>query len=115
VKIRCDACGRVAKVKNQLGCPLCGQPLPAAYLGATDAGSLSGAGPWGELPTRRSAVALVTVILLEGSLLATFLYLAYATGEDSGIYWVLAILAMIALIPVGIWLERRTIRGEKSQ
>lgn len=115
MRIRCDACGRVVKVKNELGCPICGQTLPAAFFGPSAAVAPPGAGPWGDLPTRRSAVALATVILIEVLLFATFFYLAYSTKEDSGAYWVLAILAMIALIPVGIWLERRAIRGERGK
>jgi hypothetical protein len=115
VKIRCDACGRVVKVKGGLGCPLCGQALPAAFFGLSAAASAPGPGPWGDLPARRSAVALVTVILIEASLFATFFYLAYTTREDTAAYWVLAILAFIALIPLGVWLERRTIRGERRK
>jgi hypothetical protein len=115
VKIRCDACGKVVKVKGALGCPLCGQALPAAFFGPSAAASAPGPGPWGDLPTRRSAVAVVTVILIEASLFATFFYLAYTTREDSGAYWVGAILTFIALIPLGIWLERRTIRGERRK
>ncbi|MGC9972154.1 MAG: hypothetical protein ABSE56_16360 [Bryobacteraceae bacterium] len=115
MKIRCDACGKVVKVKGALGCPLCGQALPAAFFGPSAAAAPPGAGPWGDLPSRRGAVALATVILIEGLLFATFFYLAYSTREDSGAYWVGAILAFIALIPVGVWLERRTIRVERRK
>jgi hypothetical protein len=103
----------VVKVKSEIGCPLCGQTLPAAFFGPSTAVAPPGAGPWGDLPTRRSAVAVVTVILLDVLLSATIFSLAYKTREDSGIYWVLAILAFLALIPLGIWLERRTVRGER--
>ena len=115
MKIRCDACGRVVKVKGELGCPLCGQSLPAAFFGPSTAVAPPGAGPWGDLPTQRSAAALVTVILLEVLLFGTFFILASTTEGDTGLYWVLAILAVIALIPVGVWLERRTVRGEKPK
>ena len=115
MKIRCDACGRVVKIKSEIGCPLCGQTLPAAFFGPSSAVAPPGAGPWGDLPTQRSAAALVTVILLEVLLFATFFSLAYTTPDNSGMYWVLTILAFIALIPVGIWLERRTVRGEKRK
>ncbi len=115
MKIRCDACGRVIKVKGELGCPLCGQTLPAVFFGPSGAASAPGPGLWGDLPTRRGAVALVTVILIECLLLGSFLFLASSTSGDSGAYWVGAILAFIALIPVGIWLERRTIRGERGK
>jgi hypothetical protein len=105
----------VVKVKGELGCPLCGQTLPAAFFGPSGAASAPGPGIWGDLPARRNAVALVTVVLIEVALFVTFFVLASTTEGDTGLYWVLAILAVIALIPVGVWLERRTVRGEKPK
>jgi hypothetical protein len=105
----------VVKLKGEIGCPLCRQALPAAFFGPSAAAAPPGAGPWGDLPTRGGAVALATVILIEVALSATFFYLAHTTKEDSGAYWVLAILATTALIPVGIWLERRSIPGREAQ
>jgi hypothetical protein len=111
-QIRCEACGKVVKVKGELACPLCGQALPAAFFNPSVA-SLGGGGPWGELPTQRIAMSLGLWILLELLLVAIFFWLAFKTAGNEVVFLLLALLVVIASIPVGIWLERKTIREEK--
>jgi hypothetical protein len=107
-QIRCEACGRVVKVKSELACPLCGQALPAAFFNPG-----IGGGPWGELPTQRMAMSLGLWILLELLIIALFFWLAFKTAGNEVVFLLLALLVVISSIPVGIWLEHKTIRGEQ--
>jgi len=111
-QIRCEACGRVVKVKSELACPLCGQALPAAFFNPSVA-SLGGGGPWGELPTQRMALSFGLWILLELLIIGLFFWLAFKTAGNELVFLLLALLVVISSVPVGIWLEHKTIRGEK--
>lgn len=87
---------------------LCGQALPAAFFNPS-----VGGGPWGELPTQRRALSPVLWILFELLPMTVLVLLAVATAGNRAVFWLLVLPLFIATIPVGIWLERRTIRGEK--
>lgn len=106
-QIRCEACGKVVKIKSELACPLCGQALPATFFNPS-----AGGGPWGELPTQRMALSLFMWILLELLLMAIFFWLAFKTAGNEVVFLLLALLVLVVTIPMGIWLEHKTIRRE---
>ncbi|MGO9095915.1 MAG: hypothetical protein ACLQGV_11900 [Bryobacteraceae bacterium] len=106
-QIRCEACGRVVKVKGELACPLCGQALPAAFFSPG-----VGGGPWEELPTQRMALSFGLWMLIELLIIALFFWLAFKTAGNEVVFLLLSLLVFICTITVGIRLEHKTIRRE---
>ena len=117
MKVRCKGCGKVVKVVATSvsdRCPSCGYcqtdstqrlsppPIPTSQFGKTSKG---------ELPTEdksaRNVGCLIMGVLLFG---VPALIAAITGGGDNAVYWALAIGALIALIPLGVWFERNTIR-----
>lgn len=116
MKVRCKGCGEVVKaVAGDMSdrCPECGSSLAATTQPPSSMGratSQSEGASKGELPTQsksaRNAGCLIMGVLLFG----VPMLMAAITEGDNAAYWVLAIGALIALIPLGVWFERNTIR-----
>jgi len=116
MKIRCKKCGRVSNVDWHMetaSCPACGAELTHSQpaISHVQDSSTEGRGVGkGELPTvdesTRSLGCLVMGILLIG----VPIFIAIIFGGDNVTYWVLAIIALICLIPLGVWFEKKTIR-----
>ena len=116
MKVRCKGCGKVIKAVTadaSDSCPECGcslavttQPLSSVPAPTNQFSTPSK----GELPTEdkstRNAGCLIMGVLLFG----VPMLIAAITEGDNAAYWVLAIGALIALIPLGVWFERNTIR-----
>ena len=116
MKIRCERCNKVIRVVTvdvSSKCPECsyllaGSAQPLSPLAAS-ASQLTKTSK-GELPTvnksARNAGFLIVGVLLFG---VPMLIVAVTEGDNAA-YWILAIGALIALIPLGVWFERNTIR-----
>lgn len=118
MKVRCKGCGNVIKAVTAgaaMTCPECGCSIhaPAGESASRFVPTAQTPPPTpdkGDLPTvdksARNAGCVIMGILLFGIPLV----LAIVTGGDDATYWVLAIIALIVMIPLGVWFERNTIR-----
>lgn len=116
MKVRCKGCGKVIKIDTVVAsdsCPECGYSLSVTTQPLSSVPSPTSNFPTpgkGELPkenkSARNAGCLVMGVLLFG----VPMLIAAITSEDNAAYWFLAIGALIALIPLGVWFERNTIR-----
>jgi len=121
MKVRCKACGQVSKIgrgAERALCPACGEQLLASaeHLG-TQAPMPSGQGPntgKGQLPTQHSVTRNVGCLIMGILLLGASVVIAGITGGDEQAAWVFAIVVVIALIPLGVWFERKTIRRRQK-
>jgi len=116
VRVRCRGCGKVVMVGRadaSASCPECGcslavtmQPLSSS----PDPGSGFAAPRKGELPTEDKSARNAGCLIMGVLVLGVPMFIAAMTQDDNATYWVLAIAALIALIPLGVWFERNTIR-----
>jgi len=117
MKIRCQGCGKVIKTSSAGAsgtCPECGSQLAATTAPPPPAPTPPGdAGPAakGKLPTEHRAARNIGCLAIGVLVFGVPVLIAIVT-EDETAYWVLAVCALILLIPVGIWLERHAIRRE---
>jgi predicted lipid-binding transport protein (Tim44 family) len=116
MKVRCKGCGKV--VRAVIGgasstCPECGSWLagPTQSLSTPPASTSQLADTTkGELPTEDKAARNAGCLIMGGLLFGVPMLIAAITEGDNAAYWVLAIGVLIALIPLGVWFERNTIR-----
>ena len=121
MKVRCKACGQVSKISRgakRALCPACGEQLLASaeHLG-TQAPIPSGQGPntgKGQLVTHDTVARNVGCLIMGIFLVGVSVIIAGITGGDGADYWVFVIVAVIALIPLGVWFERKTIRRRQK-
>lgn len=116
MNVRCKGCGMVIRAVTagaSSKCPECGYSLadPTQPLSPPSASTSQLANTnKGELPienkSARNAGCLIMGVLLFG----VPMLIAAITEGDNAVYWVLAIVTLIALIPLGVWFERNTIR-----
>ena len=128
MKVRCKKCGNIVKVNldtSNLFCPECGEQIVNPSISESQyhsenikhASIQPQSGSKGNLPIQdtkeRNIGCLIMGILLFG---ITFLIALITEGDDLT-YWVLAIIAFTALIPLGIWFEKNTVkkRGGKNE
>jgi hypothetical protein len=121
MKVRCKACGQVSKIgrgAEHALCPACGEQLLAGveHVG-TQAPVPSGQGPntgKGQLVTHDTAARNVGCLIMGILILGASVVIAGITGGDEQATWVFAIVAVIALIPLGVWFERKTIKRRQK-
>jgi hypothetical protein len=117
MKVRCRHCGCVTRIKGHTrsgDCPVCGhhlsgefRALPAcSYSPTCQTHSPSKGRLCSEDRAARNVGFLIIGILLFG--IPTLL--AGITQGDDTTYWALVVAALVALIPLGVWFEKQTIR-----
>ena len=114
MKVRCKACGKVSKVSRgaiQAPCPACGEQLLAGaeHFGAQSPSAQDENTGEGELPRQDRSASHVGCFIMGILLFGVPFVIAAMTEGDEAAYWVAAIAALIALIPLGVWFERQTI------
>ena len=116
MKVRCKGCGRVTKTDGSgrpTRCPGCGAELPAPASTPVSPGAapnMAGRPGKGELPTEDKSTRNVGCLIMGVLLFGVPMFIGAITQGDEAGYWVLAIVALIALIPLGVWFERNTIK-----
>lgn len=71
-------------------------------------------GSKGELPTEAKSTRNVGCLIMGVLLFGVPMFIAAITEGDDAAYWVLAIVALIALIPLGVWFEKNTIKRRQK-
>jgi phage FluMu protein Com len=115
MKVRCKRCGKVIKVvpsRVSDSCPECGcllavttQPLSSIPAPTSQFSTPGKEGAPTENKFMRNVGCLIMGVLLFG----VPMLIAAITKGDNTAYWVLTIGGLIALIPLGVWIERKTI------
>ena len=116
MKVRCGGCGKVVNVAvtgESVKCPACGYEQAdttrqISPLSLTTA-QLNNTGK-GQLPTEDRSARNVGCLIMGALLFGVPVVIGAMTGGDNAAYWVLAIGALIALIPLGVLFEKNTIR-----
>ncbi len=104
MKVRCGACGQVSNQSSEYAkCPGCGEQLNAQGLNNGK----------GQLPTQDASARNVGCLVMGILLFGIPLIIAGITGGGV-VYWVSAIAAIIILIPLGVWFERKTIKRRQK-
>ena len=105
MRIRCKNCGQTSDQNSEYArCPECGEQLSIQSMNNGK----------GQLPTQNASVRNVGCLIIGILLFGVPFTIAIIAGEDGAAYWVYVIAAIILLIPLGVWFERRTVKRRQK-